>query len=80
LKFPEIIYPETLEARYAAVMNEHEIDLMKKMLMMDPRKRITARESIEHDWFDNLRKKDPEYAGEEDSNTSAIEGGKDSIG
>jgi serine/threonine protein kinase len=53
---------------------------MKKMLMMDPRKRITARESIEHDWFDNLRKKDPEYVGEEDSNTSAIEGGKDSIG
>ena len=80
MKFPEIINPETLEARYAAVMNEHEIDLMKKMLMMDPRKRITARESIEHDWFDNLRKKDPEYVGEEDSNNSVIEGGKDSIG
>lgn len=61
MKFPEIINPETLEARYVAVMNETEIDLMRKMLMMDPRKRITAREAIEHDWFDNLRKKDPEY-------------------
>jgi len=66
--------------RYAAVMNEVEIDLMKRMLMMDPRKRITARESIEHDWFDNLRKKDPEYAGEGDSNNSVQEGDKDSIG
>jgi serine/threonine protein kinase len=80
LKFPEIINPETLEARYAAVMNEHEIDLMKKMLLMDPRKRITARESIEHDWFDNLRKKDPEYVGEGDSNNSVLERGKESIG
>ncbi len=80
MKFPEIINPETLEARYAAVMNEHEIDLMKKMLLMDPRKRITARESIEHDWFDNLRKKDPEYVGEGDSNNSVLERGKESIG
>ena len=61
-------------------MNEHEIDLMKKMLLMDPRKRITARESIEHDWFDNLRKKDPEYVGEGDSNNSVLERGKESIG
>ena len=42
MKFPEIINPETLEARYAAVMNEHEIDLMKKMLEMNPFQRITA--------------------------------------
>lgn len=70
MKFPEIINPETLEARYAAVMNDVEIDLMKKMLQMDPYKRITARESIEHDYFDNLRAKDPEYMGEVDSNNS----------
>lgn len=36
LKFPEISHPETLEARYAPVMNDEEIDLMKKMLEMDP--------------------------------------------
>jgi hypothetical protein len=37
LKFPEIINPETLEARYVSIMNETEIDLVKKMLMMDPK-------------------------------------------
>ena len=34
---------------------------------MDPYKRITARQAIEHDWFDELRSKDPEYIGEESS-------------
>ena len=43
LKFPEINHPETIEARYAPVMNDEEIDLMKKMLEMDPYQRITAR-------------------------------------
>ena len=60
-------------------MNETEIDLMKKMLMMDPKQRITAREAIEHDWFDNLRKKDPEYIGEIES-TNSLKRGQKSIG
>lgn len=67
LKFPDISHPETIEARYAAVMNDTEIDLMKKLLAMDPYTRITARMAIEHDWFDVLRAKDPEYAGEDSS-------------
>lgn len=44
-------------------MNDEEIDLLKKMLDMNPYTRITAREAIEHDWFDKLRVKDPEYSG-----------------
>lgn len=48
-------------------MNDTEIDLMKSMLQMDPYKRITARQAIEHDWFDDLRSKDPEYIGEQHS-------------
>ena len=44
-------------------MNDEEIDLMKKMLEMDPYQRITARQAIEHDYFDKLREKDPEYMG-----------------
>ena len=39
---------------------------------MDPYKRITARQAIEHDWFDDLRSKDPEYIG--DNNSSQSEG------
>ena len=61
LKFPEITHPETIEARYAPVMNDIEIDLMKRMLEMDPYQRIKAREAIEHDYFEELRANDPEY-------------------
>ena len=64
MKFPEISHPETIEARYAPVMNDTEIDLMKRMLEMDPYQRIKAREAIEHDYFEELRAKDPEYNGE----------------
>lgn len=34
---------------------------------MDPYQRITARMAIEHDWFDSLRAKDPDYAGDDSS-------------
>lgn len=61
MKFPEITHPETIEARYAPVMNDIEIDLMKRMLEMDPYQRIKAREAIEHDYFEELRASDPEY-------------------
>ena len=61
MKFPTLSKPETLEARYGAVMNDVEIDLMKAMLEMDPHKRITAREAIDHEYFDQLRANDPEY-------------------
>jgi serine/threonine protein kinase len=44
-------------------MSDEEINLIKKMLDMNPYTRITAREAIEHDWFDKLRAKDPEYSG-----------------
>ena len=37
---------------------------------MDPYKRITARQAIEHDWFDDLRSKDPEYIGDQGSSES----------
>ena len=38
---------------------------------MDPYKRITARQAIEHDWFDDLRSKDPEYIGDDNTSQSA---------
>ena len=48
-------------------MNDDEIDLMKKLLMMDPYERIPARMAIEHDWFDELRAKYPEFIGDDSS-------------
>lgn len=62
-------------------MNDIEIELMKKMLDMDPYQRITARQAIEHDYFDELRAKDPEYNGPSDK--SSIDGsmnGQESAG
>lgn len=65
LKFPDISHPETLEVRYAAVMNDIEIDLMRRLLEMDPYQRITARQALNHEYFDDLRSKDSEYEDEE---------------
>ena len=79
LKFPDISHPETIEARYAPVMNDTEIDLMSKLLAMDPYQRITARMAIEHDWFDELRAKDPDYAGD-DSSVDVTLTNKESVG
>ena len=42
-------------------MDELEIDLMQKMLHMDPYQRITARQALEHEWFDEMRANDEEY-------------------
>lgn len=42
-------------------MNETEIELMGRMLEMDPYKRITAKEAIDHPYFKALKSKDPEY-------------------
>ena len=62
LKFPDIPNPETLEERYQPCMNDTEIDLMAKMLEMDPYQPITARQALEHEYFDELRLKDPDFA------------------
>jgi len=80
LKFPEIAHPETIDARYAAVMNDLEIDLMKKLLHMDPYQRYTARQAIEHDYFNLERAKDPEYADQEDSSVDASLTNQESTG
>ena len=48
-------------------MNDTEMDIMNKMLTMDPYSRITARQAIEHVYFNSMRAKDPEYCDMSDS-------------
>jgi serine/threonine protein kinase len=61
-------------------MNDLEIDLMKKLLHMDPYQRYTARQAIEHDYFNLERAKDPEYADQEDSSVDASLTNQESTG
>ena len=65
LKFPDISHPETIEVRYSPVMNDIEIDLMKKLLEMDPYQRMTAKQALNHEFFDDLRSKDSDYDEDE---------------
>ena len=61
-------------------MNDIEIDLMIKMLEMDPYQRIKAREALEHEYFDELRNKDPEYAKDSKSSIDGQLTGNESDG
>ena len=58
LKFPDVSHPETLEKRYKGVMNKLEIDIVKGLLEMDPKKRLTALEALHHPYFDEIRDSD----------------------
>jgi len=43
--------PETLARRYAGIMDDVELDLMEKLLKLDPAERITAQECLSHPYF-----------------------------
>lgn len=46
-KLEEIIPPTT-------EFNKRFLDLLRKIFVYDPKKRITAREALKHPWFDEL--------------------------
>jgi cyclin-dependent kinase-like len=55
-KFPQdISKPETLERRYVGKMSKTALNFMEGLLKMDPRDRLTAKESICHPYFDGIR-------------------------
>jgi dual-specificity kinase len=43
--------------------NELFLDLLRKIFVYDPKKRITAREALKHPWFDELVEDDGTEAG-----------------
>ena len=54
-KFPELSKPETLERKYVGKMSAKALSLMNGMLTMEPQKRFTALQCLEHAYFDGLR-------------------------
>jgi cyclin-dependent kinase-like len=53
--------PETLERRYFGKMNKHALSLMKGLLKLDPRERLTGKDVLMHSYFDEMRNEDPEF-------------------
>lgn len=39
------------------IENQYALDLLSKLIALDPRNRITAREALQHDFFKPLNKK-----------------------
>jgi serine/threonine protein kinase len=57
-------YPITsLDASFPMINNPLALDLLSKLLALDPRDRITAKEALRHDFFKPLtRKQEVEYS------------------
>eukprot|EP00656_Telonema_subtile_P055196 TRINITY_DN847_c0_g1_i10.p1 TRINITY_DN847_c0_g1~~TRINITY_DN847_c0_g1_i10.p1 ORF type:complete len:391 (-),score=85.38 TRINITY_DN847_c0_g1_i10:317-1489(-) len=49
---PEIVYPDRLR-RTLRSLKEDSVDLLCKLLTLDPPKRISAQKALDHDWFWN---------------------------
>nr|BAD72769.1 putative MAP kinase [Paramecium caudatum] len=55
MKFHEITKPETIEKRFQGKLSLKAISFLKGLLKMDPNKRMTAIEALEHPYFDGIR-------------------------
>ena len=51
----EISNNDSLERRYLSKIGKEGMDLMKKLLKMDPRERISAAEALRHPYFTRLK-------------------------
>ncbi|CAG9467123.1 unnamed protein product [Pedinophyceae sp. YPF-701] len=52
--FKPVRNPTTLERRYRGKMGAVELDLMSKLLHMDPARRITGKEALKHPYFKSM--------------------------
>ena len=51
MKFPDIHNLESIERRYIGKVDKQGLDLLRKMLKMDPKDRITPEEALSHPYF-----------------------------
>ena len=55
LKFPNSKVTESLNKNYSGKMSPEALDLIKSLLQMDPKDRITGIDAINHPYFDPVR-------------------------
>ncbi|PHJ19972.1 cyclin-dependent kinase family 5 protein [Cystoisospora suis] len=60
LAFPELPPRETLQLRYRNKFDKTAIDLLSKLLCMDPKARLTAKAALQHPYFKDLEAADRE--------------------
>ena len=58
IKFPDLGKPETLERRYLGRISKKALSFMKALLKLDPQERLSAKESLNHPYFDGIREQD----------------------
>lgn len=55
IQFPNLGRPESLEKRYAGRMSKLQMQLLKGVLVMEPRRRLSARDVVRMPWFEGIK-------------------------
>jgi len=58
IKFPDLGKPETLERRYLGKITKKALSFMKALLKFEPEERLSAKEALNHPYFDGIRETD----------------------
>ena len=53
---------------------EAAIDLVKSFLILEPERRITAKQALDHEWFDDIKGGEAGRAGQDFSSTMDVDG------
>jgi cyclin-dependent kinase-like len=55
LKFPEMKRGQTVHQKYGDKLSKVALHFMRSLLYMDPGKRLSSRECLDHAWFAGLK-------------------------
>mmetsp|Transcript_49152 Transcript_49152/g.137658 ORF Transcript_49152/g.137658 Transcript_49152/m.137658 type:complete len:900 (-) Transcript_49152:111-2810(-) len=55
IQFPDVSRPETLERRYSRRMPKLQMQLLKGVLVMEPRRRHSAKDVLRMPWFEGVK-------------------------
>ena len=73
LKFPAITNPQTLKKRYSGILSSDLLDFMEKVLQLEPQKRLTTSQCVEHHAFNEGQKKKAPPPPTKNESESSIE-------